>query len=466
MIEGFEYKGQWWLPNEPAKAVSGTLKYNHNDGAVLELMGSFEDNKETYKMARPVVILGTSSNGKDISLHGCFLVRLQKSYPGFSISSYLAQKVFVGAHFHKTEDVRFRSINVRFSHLDEWTGLSGFKIDHSKEEDVIIRYRRPNDIRVDIGGDFTITITTRVMLPAVTRFQKRAGVEQQTIARIETVHESSIENFHSIIQHLQNFLCLAVREPVYVLNMEGETETNKMTDMDYYPSVGIFYKSPSISEAPESLLGWDMLFTYQDINTDFEVLLRNWFEKADVLKPICGLYFGILYNPHLYLENQFLSLVQAAEAFHERIYGGRYLPDSEYKALVFTPLVNAIPDVNQDLKESLKNRLRYGNEYYLRTRLSELLDKCGNIVPQLLGNRKVFIDKVVTTRNYLTHYDQELYKHAALGMDLVSLTKKLRILMEVCLITQTGLDANKAINLFGKHRRVREEAFGQFPTGH
>jgi len=466
MIEGFEYKGQWWLPNKPEKAVSGTLRYSHNDGAVLELIGSFEDSGKMHKMPRPVVILGTSSNGKDISLHGCFLIQGRTSYPGFSTSSYFASMVFVGVHFPKTEDVRFRSMNVRFSHFDEWANMSGIKIDHSDEEDVVIRYRRPNDIRVAVGDDFTIAITTRATFPTLTLVQKKASVEQQMIVRIETVHEASIEGYHSIIQHLQNFLCLAVREPVHVLNMEGETEANKMNDLAYYPPVGIFYKSPYISETPESLLGWDMLFTYQDISADFEVLLRNWFEKADVLKPICGLYFGVLNNPLQYLENQFLSLVQAAEAFHERIYGGRYLQDSKYKALVFTPLVNAIPDVNQDLKESLKNRLKYGNEYSLRTRLSELLDECGKIVPQLLGNRKEFINKVLDTRNYLTHYDQELYKRAARGQALVSLTKKLRILMEVCLVTQTGLDANKAMNLFGKHRRVREEAFGQFPTGH
>jgi len=461
MIEGFEYKGQWWLPNEPAKAVSGTLKYTHNDGAVLELMGSFEDSREMYKMARPVIILGTSSNGKDISLHGCFLLQVRKSYPGLSTSSYFANMVLVGAHFHKAEDIRFRSINVRFSHFDEWANLSGFKIDHPKEENVVIKYKRPDDIRVGISSNLTIAITTRAKFTLV---QKKAGVEQQTIARIETVQGSSIENLHSIIQHLQNFLCLAVREPVYVLNMEGETERSKMTDMDYYPPVGIFYKSPYISEAPESLVGLDMLFTYKDINIDFEVLLRKWFEKADVLKPICGLYFGTLYNPHLYLENRFLSLVQAAEALHDRIYGGRYLPDSEYKARVFTPLVNAFPDVEQDLSESLMDRLRYGNKYSLRTRLSQLLDKSGRIVPQLLGNRKVFIDKVITTRNYLTHYDQKLYKRAAQGQDLVSLTKKLMILLEVCLVTQTGLDANKARALFGKHRRIPAEAFGQIPT--
>jgi len=359
-------------------------------------------------------------------------------------------------------------MNVRFSHFDEWANISGFTFTHSKDEDVdvIIKYKRPHDIRVDIGSDFSIAMTTIVTTPAFTRVQKKANVEQQWIARIETVHETSFESFYSVIRHLQNFLCLAVREPVHELNIQGETEANKMQGMNYYPPVGIFYKSPYISEAPESLLGLDMLFTYQDISVDLEALLRNWFEKADVLKPICGLYFGMLSNPHLYLENQFLSLVQAAEAFHRRIFGGKYLPKSEYKESVFTPLVNMIPDVNGDLQESLKSKLGYGNEYSLKTRLSELLDKSGDIVPQLLGNRKVFIDKTVNTRNYLTHYDKKSYKRAARGTELVSLTKKLRILLEVCLITQIGLDTNKAKDLFGRHRRIPEEAFGQFSTGH
>lgn len=466
MIDGFEYIGQWWLPNEPENKISGTLKYNHKDGAVLELIGSFENRKDRYENTKPLVILGTSSDGKDISLHGCFLFSSQGIYQGFTICSYFADMVFVGTHFHNTEDIKFKNMNVRFSYFAEWVDISGFTFSHSKDEDVIIKYKRPDDIRVDIGSNFSIAITTIVKGPAFTRIQKKANVEQQWIARIETAQGAAYETFSSVIQHLQNFLCLAVREPVHILNIEGEIDANKTSDINYYPSVGIFYKSPYISDASESSLGWDMLFTYQDIRDDFDVLLRNWFEKADVLKPICGLYFGTLYNPHLYLENQFLSLVQAAEAFHERIYRGRYLPDSDYKERVFTPLVNAIPDVNQDLQESLKNRLRYGNEYYLRTRLRELIDKCGNIVPQLLGNRKVFINKTVDTRNYLTHYDQDLYKRASRGTELFSLTKKLRVLLEVCLITQTGLDAKKAKDLFFKHRRVREEAFGQFPIEH
>jgi hypothetical protein len=465
MIKGFEHTGQWWLPNEPENKIPGTLKYDHKQGAMLELIGSFENRKDRYKDKKPLVILGTSSNGNKVSLHDCSLFSRQGIYQGFTTCSYFADMVFVGTHFHNTEDAKFRNINARYSCLDEWVDISGLSFTHSKEEDVIIRYKKPDDIRVDIGGDFSIIIT-QVLHTEFARVQKKAGVEQKWIVRIETVHEASFESFYSIIQHLQSFLCLAVREPVHVLDIEGETEANKMTDINCYPPVGIFYKSPYISEPPESSLGWYMLFTYQDISADFGVLLRNWFEKADVLRPICGLYLGILYNPHLYLENQFLSLVQAIEAFHRRIFKGRYLPKSEYKKLVFTPLVNMIPDVNRDLQESLKSKLGDGNEHSLRTRLNELLDKCGKIVPQLLGNRRFFINKTVHTRNYHTHYDKKLYKYAAQGTELVSLTKKLRILLEVCLITQTGLDVKKAKDFFGRHRRIPEEAFGQFSSVH
>jgi hypothetical protein len=460
MLEGFEYKGQWWLSSDPDKVVSGTLRYSHNDGAVLELIGSFEDSGDMLKRPGPVVILGTSSNGKNISLHGCFLIQARISEPGFSICSYLVRTVFVGVHFSKTEDVKFRNMNVRFSRFDEWARMSGIKVEHTDEEDVVIRYRKPDDIRVAICDDFTIAITTRATFPAITQVQNKASIEQQMIIRIESAHETSIELYYSIIQHLQNFLCLAVRETVHVLNMAGETEASKMEDMDYYRPVGIFYRSPNISESAEDLLMWDMLFSYQDIAADFEILLRNWFKKEDVLKPICGLYFGVLNNPLQYLENRFLSLVQAAEAFHRRIYAGKYLPDSKYKDLVYIPLTNAIPDMNQDLQKSLEDRLWYGNEYSLRTRLGRLLDKCGEIVPQLLGNRTEFINKIIDTRNYLTHYDQALYKRAASGADLVSLTKKLRILVEVCLVTQIGLDINKASALFGRHRSILKEAFG------
>jgi len=139
------------------------------------------------------------------------------------------------------------------------------------------------------------------------------------------------------------------------------------------------------------------------------------------------------------------------------------MADSDYKATVYAPLVGAIPDVNQGLRDNLEARLRYGNRYSLKSRLSELVNEYGGIVPQLLPNRAAFVKNVADTRDYLTHYDERLRKRCASGTDLLALTKRLRVLVEVCLVRQTGLDPDKARDLFARHRAIREEAFWSPP---
>jgi len=42
MIEKFEYKGIWWLPDKPKERISGTLKFTPDEGAILDLIGSFK----------------------------------------------------------------------------------------------------------------------------------------------------------------------------------------------------------------------------------------------------------------------------------------------------------------------------------------------------------------------------------------------------------------------------------------
>jgi len=64
MMDKFEYKGRWWLPDKPEKRISGTLRFTPNEGAILELIGSFKDTKDINKMLEPEIILGISSNGK------------------------------------------------------------------------------------------------------------------------------------------------------------------------------------------------------------------------------------------------------------------------------------------------------------------------------------------------------------------------------------------------------------------
>ena len=87
MIKEFEYKGIWWLPDNPEKRISGTLRFTPNEGAILDLIGSFKDIKNINKTLEPEIVLGISSNGKNITLYKCIEKKLSISSPGFQTSS-------------------------------------------------------------------------------------------------------------------------------------------------------------------------------------------------------------------------------------------------------------------------------------------------------------------------------------------------------------------------------------------
>ena len=150
----------------------------------------------------------------------------------------------------------------------------------------------------------------------------------------------------------------------------------------------------------------------------------------------------------MYLEHRFLSLIQAIESFHQRIYGGEYLSDENYKK-VYDTLVNAIPNgVKIDFKESLENKLKYGNEFSLRKRLKEIFDKYQEILNVFIENKNTFIEKVVDTRNYQTYHDEDLKERSASGKKLYHLTQKLKILLEICLLTELGFSSEEIKGLY------------------
>jgi hypothetical protein len=104
MIEEFEYKGRWWLPDDPEEKIDGTLSFTPGEGAVLDLIGSFENIKSTnYKGSitkkvwagkpfEPEIVLGTSSDGKNITLHKCFVTNGSDSSSGFPTCILQSQK--------------------------------------------------------------------------------------------------------------------------------------------------------------------------------------------------------------------------------------------------------------------------------------------------------------------------------------------------------------------------------------
>jgi len=423
----------------------------------LDLIGAFVNLKDYKEELRPDIILGFSSKGKNITLYKCFEIKSSVSIPGLHTSSIGASVVLVGAHFEKTEDIKFDSLSIHYSHVDNWANISGFDSQQmfanalADEKEYLIRYKRPEPVQATVNDDLRISIVVRADLPTISTAQKEACIKEKTFIDIEPKKAKPLEEYWKVMYLIQNFLSLGIMAPVHPLAITGKIKALEVViekGKTHHLRISIFYKVPAISQATEEIMRFHMLFTFKDISDSFQVFIRNWFEKAEVLKPVYDLYFGTLYNPRMYLHQRFLSLIHAIESYHRRIMRNYELPEDEYRKKI-TEILDAVP---RNYERWLEWKLKYSNEPRLRQRLEDILEACSEVVDTIIDDRGSFVDKTVDTRNYLTHYDPKLKERAADGIELYNLTQKLGVLLEICLLKELGFGSDNIKSLTTRAR--------------
>src|SRR6185295_18858109 len=103
-MNGFEYYGIWWLPANPDNTVPGILTFTNEDGIGLQLLGTLGDFS-TFNTRKPYpLILGISSEGKEITLIDCWTAGLNIG-SGFARESYKSTFCLLGAHFDAPDKI-------------------------------------------------------------------------------------------------------------------------------------------------------------------------------------------------------------------------------------------------------------------------------------------------------------------------------------------------------------------------
>ncbi len=443
------FEGKWWIPDNSEKECCGTLTFTQAEGANLNLIDSLAGMENLAKPIHYDIILGFTPEGKKVTLYNCFGKTQISS--GFQTDSYLANIVYVGAHFQKAEDIKFKSLSIKYSHLDEWAGISGFDIqDILKDGQTTIKYKQPSPLEAITKDGRKIILSTQSILRQQTIDQREASITQETWVRRESPEQSSYTDCFDDMYHIQNFLSLTMMQPVHPLSIEGQTESNVETvsGKSYYPPVSILYKSIDSSIVPKSIPSFNMLFTLKQL--DFKTLIPKWFEKRELLQPVCDLYFGTFYNPRMYLQQKFLSLVQALESYHRRVIRNYAWPEEKHN-LRKKEILDSAPKKH---RKWLNFVLKHSNEPRLSERLGELLYNFSKIADVYIKDKKVFVRRVTDTRNYLIHYDTKLRDKAAKWPELYYINQKLGIIITACLLEQLGITLDNITSTLIEKRRL------------
>jgi hypothetical protein len=455
MIDRFEHKGLWFLPSNVDRKIHGILKYDYEKNInTLELIGSFYDysNHEGED-----IILGITTDGNYITLTDCyfksstgiarekFKKKLKRNADVLPTLNFEIKLILKGYHIFEKEGLVFQKVYVEIFNLHEWVGISGLQTDSDYGENTkTILYNTPEPIKAKINEDLSLEIKFNSNNPFESPFTKELKLRQQTILLLQSKKHRTLNELIYLLKKFNYFLSASIQKPLRIESMElySENCTLRIDDNHKVPKPINAYQilDPNL-KFEKRKQNWEMLFTYDDIKDNFEIMMQNWFNNYEKFEAPFNLVLSQFYISEYYLENLFINIAQAAESFHRKLELVDDTPKSEQDK-EFDEKVKRVLDVTPDnLKNWVKSRISNKPKHFYDTRLKYLFKEFSNDeLNNIIGDYEVFIKSVVKSRNYYTHYNKEQKKDAAQGIELVQLYQKLRLLLLCGFLIESGFD--------------------------
>jgi ApeA N-terminal domain 1 len=443
-----EYSGWWWLPEKSDAKIPGILRIVASEMPTLTLMGGLYDSLAWPDPVAPPVILGLSTSGRPITLYKCLRVKYSltsRTVDGVDLrtSTFRAHFAIDGCHFGTPEAILFDSMAMSFHHLPYWTRLTGLRANADLVDGRLrfnASYQQPDSptARVDdwtIRIDFEFADDSNVL--------ENISYRQHSSVVVVPDSPRHLEWFlNDVFFHIRNLLSLGADTPIHADALTA-TEVGASTKP---ADVTVYYSTLQSQEGAESFDFSRMLFSLSDLGTGFERAVQAWFKSTHLIRPVFELYFGTLFAPGLYLETKFLNLAQAVEAYHRRRFPGTPMARDDFSDKVRPELKRAIgatlvgdDGATKKIRELFMSKLQFFNEYSLKMRIDSLLDAHKELAAAFIDDSEQFARLVRDTRNYLTHYDEELEDKRPAPDELFDLTAQLGFLLQLCFLAELDI---------------------------
>lgn len=434
LLDGFTKHGVWWLPSRPEDRVRGDLGFD-GDHTELKLYGAFEGTESVFVNRDEEIILG-SCGDEDVTLLNCGLGERWDVMKDSITSTWWCQFALIGLHAFGGLEHGFTQAEVRFTGLEHWIAdkpikdrfpadpndrLRTFRIEHHHE--------CPRDFDVPaINASIGLTASCN---------QQGAGykisLEHRAYIRISPDQQRNLMWFIETQYQFQRMLSFFADASVQTLTLRLFSKGKS----DYDPPNGCLIWPATQRKDNSDRLSRGMLIHYPDIASRFAEVLNIWYANAERLKHVYNQYFAATQHDVIYADQDFLQLAQALEVFSRVARESKYVTDDEYKGIA-DALIESIPqETNCDLRNSLKARIKFGNEYSLRKRITTILRELEpETVDLLTQDITAFVSRVVDTRNFLVHLDDTSSGNAFKENELYPAMNRLRLLLMILLFKE------------------------------
>ncbi|MFH1687511.1 MAG: HEPN domain-containing protein [bacterium] len=430
-------EGYWSFDIEGKRKVPGVLELSPGDFHRLRLLGSLDPPEKGFGSQKRSTIFGRSLQGQKYTLCRAGSNKYALNLPGHATQSFTAGVVLVGGHFPDDLSTHWSSIKVQYDGLEEWVHRSGFsgwgQIGEGGTHE--LKYTHPETASAALSDGTEIEISF-IFDPGSS---VSPGVEyrlrQRCYLRITPVAPMTLQALLDLAGRARDFVALGLGSPLKVRETSlrcvdpnaanGADLSNSWVDVRHMSADSQPWLSPSEGSS---------IYHLDDVATGIADCLSNWFEKYEHLKPTFNLLASVEYSREMYSHLRFLSLVQATETFHRRTRPGYDLRE----ALHTERIQNILSLTPKQYRGWLQDKLNYSNEITLRQRLNSLAEEYSAHLERELGTVKEFVDLVTDSRNYYTHYSDDLREKAATGLKLYLTVVRLTLLLKIMLLSEAG----------------------------
>jgi hypothetical protein len=450
--------GKFWLATNSETIIIGKLSIKDGGKIKLEIFGDLHKIDHIFNNdIQPFRICGLVDSLGDVTLDNCFYTK--NNISNISNHELYVSKAYIGALFEQDEEVLFNSFIFKVEGIDEWVNIDGIELikeispydknTQTYNETIKISYNTPKTLSINLEEEIILKIifNAKQNYTKVNRIIKSAYISHETNFKLESKENQKSDKFISIAHKITNLLGFALDKKVCLLDIvatiNGFDRELLGINTDPIP-IEMYYESRPFSKEKAKINSYDILFCFKDIQNRAELIFTNWLKAYDNIDPTLNLYFSTKNGDCKLMERKFLSLIQGLETYHRRTSNKKKVDATEFTNLKEI-LLSSCPEKHKDF---ISTKLQYANEVSLRTRIKEII-KPYNTHFGNSNDRNTFINQIVDTRNYLTHYDESNKKNILKkGSELYKLCLKLEVIYQILLLQTLGfpeLDVDKIL---------------------
>ncbi len=188
-----------------------------------------------------------------------------------------------------------------------------------------------------------------------------------------------------------------------------------------------------LTEAPGRLAAW----------------LKLWREPSFAL--MWNLVRGALMRVHGYVEDRFMPMVAAIEAWHRQMHADELLERSEYKRRKRS----AVGSVEPKLSDWLARCISLGKRKTLAERLHELLDEHAEVLDGWIRDPDDFVSFVVQIRNDTAHAIARTSAHSRDGGRMLLAVHQLGAILCAGILKELGWETTAAATMLERSNVAR-----------